>query len=227
MNWMPFIISIKLALVTTFCLLFLAIPIAYLLASRNFRGKHLVEAVFALPIVLPPTVLGFFVLVMLGNATPVGRFYESLTGHTLAFTFPGLVIGSILYSFPFAVQPIQNAFEAVDPKLKDAGRMLGCTRWQCFWRVILPASRRGVITGIMLSFAHTVGEFGVVLMVGGSIPGKTKVASIALYEHVEMLEYGQAAIMALILLVFSFAILSVVYYFNRRGSGVSAGYGRI
>lgn len=227
MNWMPFFISIKLAFITTICLLFLAIPVAYLLASRNFRGKHLVEAVVALPIVLPPTVLGFFVLVMLGNMTPIGRFYESLTGHTMAFTFPGLVVASILYSFPFAVQPIQNAFEAVNPKLKDAATMLGCSKWQCFWRVILPASRRGVITGIMLSFAHTVGEFGVVLMVGGSIPGKTKVASIALYEHVEMLEYAQAAIMAVILLVFSFAILSVVYYFNRRSSGLSSGYGRI
>ncbi len=223
MDWLPFIISFKLAFATTVCLLFLATPVAYILAYKGFRGKPLVEAVFALPIVLPPTVLGFFVLIAVGNMSPVGRWYQNIFGHTLAFTFEGLIVASILYSFPFAVQPIQNAFEGVNPRLVDTARTLGCNRWQTFWRVILPASRRGIVMGIMLSFAHTVGEFGVVLMVGGSIPGETKVASIALYENVEMLEYSQAALMALALLVFSYAVLSVVYYFNRRTSTLVPG----
>ncbi len=214
--WEPLLISFQLALATTVCLIFLATPLAYLLAFGRFKGKTLFEALVALPIVLPPTVLGFFMLIALGNLTPFGRAFESLFGHTLAFTFEGLVIASILYSLPFAVQPIQNAFEGVDRNLIDSARTLGCTKWQTFWKVLLPASRRGLVTGAMLAFAHTVGEFGVVLMVGGSIPGETKVASIALYEHVEVLEYKEAALMSVVLLVFSFAVLSIVYYFNRR-----------
>lgn len=216
MDWQPFIISFKLASVTTVFLLLAALPVAYVLAFTRFRGRALVEAVFALPLVLPPTVLGFFILVMVGNLSPFGRWYQNAFGATLAFSFPGLVIASALYSFPFAVQPIQNSFENVNKNLLDAARTLGCTRWQAFLRVMLPSSRRGLTTAAMLSFAHTVGEFGVVLMVGGSIPGKTKVASIALYESVETLNYREAAWMALILLTFSFAILSAVYYLNRK-----------
>ncbi|MBI5561105.1 MAG: molybdate ABC transporter permease subunit [Deltaproteobacteria bacterium] len=220
MDWQPFIISVKLASITALCLLFLATPVAYMLAFSRFRGRAAAEALFALPIVLPPTVLGFLVLVMVGNLSPFGRWYQGVSGKTLAFSFEGILLASVLYSFPFAVQPIQNAFENVNQNLLDAARTLGCTRWQTFWRVILPASQRGFTTGGMLSFAHTVGEFGVVLMVGGSIPGKTKVASIALYESVETLHYGEAAWMAFILLSFSFSILSLVYYLNRKAMAI-------
>ncbi|MBI5598790.1 MAG: molybdate ABC transporter permease subunit [Deltaproteobacteria bacterium] len=216
MDWTPFLISFKLASVTSVCLLFLATPVAYVLAFGRFRGKTFVEATFALPIVLPPTVLGFFVLVAVGNLSPLGRWYEALFGSTLAFSFAGVVVASILYSFPFAVQPIQNAFEGIKPNILDAARTLGCTRWQTFLRVVVPASRKGLVTGAMISFAHTVGEFGVVLMVGGSIPGKTKVASISIYEHVELLDYRRAAVEAAALLIFSYAMLSAVYYFNRK-----------
>lgn len=217
-DWMPFYISMKLALATTLVLLVVATPVAYLLAFGHFRGKTLLEAVFALPIVLPPTVLGFFVLVAIGNLSPLGRLYTDIFGGPLAFSFEGLVLASVLYSFPFAVQPIQNAFESVDKKLIDSARTLGCTKWQCFLKVIVPASRKGLVTGAMLSFAHTVGEFGVVLMVGGSIPGETKVASIAIYEQVETLNYAAAAVMAMVLLVFSFTVLAGVYYYNRRAT---------
>ena len=223
LNFTPLWLSAKLALATTVCLLLLATPVAYLLAFKRFRGKILFEALFALPLVLPPTVLGFFVLVAIGNLSPVGRFYKDLTGHTLAFTFEGLVLASILYSFPFAVQPMQNAFEAVNRDYIDAARTMGKSAWQRFWSVIVPASRAGIVTGAVLAFAHTIGEFGVVLMVGGSIPGETKVASIAIYENVETLDYTQAAVMSLILLAFSFVVLSVVYYYNRRALRVMGG----
>lgn len=215
-DWTPFYISFKLALVTTVLLLLIATPVAYALAFRKFRGKTFIEALFALPIVLPPTVLGFFILVAIGNLSPLGRYYTEITGAPLAFSFTGIVIASILYSFPFAVQPIQNAFEATDSRLIDAGRTLGCTEWQCFWRVIIPGARAGLVTGAMLSFAHTIGEFGVVLMVGGSIPGETKVASIAIYENVETLNYASAALMSVLLLIFSYAVLSTVYYLNKK-----------
>lgn len=220
MDWQPILLSMELALVTTVLLLVLATPVAYLLAFHRFRGRSLVEAVFALPIVLPPTVLGFFVLIAVGNLSPFGRAFNAVFGHGLAFTFTGIVIASILYSFPFAVQPIQNAFIAINPKLIETSRTLGCGRWQTFWRVLLPSARVGIITGAMLSFAHTVGEFGVVLMVGGSIPGETKVASIAIYENVEILNYSQAAVMSLIMLSFSFVVMSIVYYYNRSSRTV-------
>jgi molybdate transport system permease protein len=215
-DWQPLVLSFKLALATTISLLVLATPVAYLLAFYKFRGKALVEAVFALPIVLPPTVLGFFVLVAIGNLSPVGPWYREIFGHSLAFSFEGLVVASMLYSFPFAVQPMQNAFESINPHFIDAARTMGCSAWKRFWRVVLPAARAGVVTGLVLAFAHTIGEFGVVLMVGGSIPGETKVASIAIYEHVETLEYAEAAVMSMVLLAFSFVVLSVVYYYNRR-----------
>ncbi|MBE9532188.1 MAG: molybdate ABC transporter permease subunit [Proteobacteria bacterium] len=220
MDWQPILLSMELALVTTVLLLVLATPVAYVLAFYKFRGRSLVEAVFALPIVLPPTVLGFFVLIAVGNHSPFGQAFNAVFGHGLAFTFTGIVIASILYSFPFAVQPIQNAFIAIDPKLIETSRTLGCGAWQSFWRVILPSARVGIITGAMLSFAHTVGEFGVVLMVGGSIPGETKVASIAIYESVEILDYSQAAVMSLIMLSFSFVVMSIVYYYNRSSRSV-------
>ena len=215
-DWQPLVLSLKLALTTTVALLVVGTPVAYVLAFYKFRGKALVEAVFALPIVLPPTVLGFFVLVAIGNLSPIGPWYKEVFGHTLAFSFEGLVLASILYSFPFAVQPMQNGFESINQNFIDAARTMGCSAWKRFWLVLLPGARAGVVTGAVLAFAHTVGEFGVVLMVGGSIPGETKVASIAIYEHVETLEYAQAAMMAMVLLCFSFVVLSIVYYYNRR-----------
>ncbi|MDH4226215.1 MAG: molybdate ABC transporter permease subunit [Deltaproteobacteria bacterium] len=218
MDWQPFYISLKLALVTTIVLMVIAAPLAYWLSTTNFRGRAAIEAIVALPIVLPPTVLGFFVLVALGNHSPIGQFFTSVFGSTLAFTFTGLVIASVLYSLPFAVQPMQNSFESINKGLFDAARTLGLTKWQCFLKVALPASKRGLLCGAMLAFAHTVGEFGVVLMVGGSIPGETKVASIAIYENVEMLDFHSAAAMSAVLLVFSFAVLSIVYYLGRKNA---------
>ena len=217
-NWQPVLLSLRLALVTSVALLIVATPIAYLLAFHRFRGRALVEAFFALPIVLPPTVLGFFVLIAVGNFSPLGHWYRELFGTTLAFSFTGIVLASILYSFPFVVQPIQNAFMSMDPRLMETARTLGCSRLETFRRVLLPGAKAGFITGAMLSFAHTLGEFGVVLMVGGSIPGKTKVASIAIYENVEVLNYAQAATMSFVMLIFSFMIMSAVYYYNRSAA---------
>ncbi|MGB7130782.1 MAG: molybdate ABC transporter permease subunit, partial [Candidatus Sulfotelmatobacter sp.] len=170
----------------------------------------------ALPIVLPPTVLGFYVLVALGSQSPLGRWWRSFTGHTLAFTFSGLVIGSILYSLPFAVQPFAASFSSVDRKLLAASAVLGASSLKTFFRVVLPLSVSGVVTGVALTFAHTMGEFGVVLMVGGNIPGVTRTVSIDIYDQVEAANYASANAMALLLLVFCFAVLIVVYGLNRR-----------
>ena len=194
----------------------LGLPIAYWIAFSRWRWKFLAEAVVALPIVLPPTVLGFYVLVALGSRSPLGRWWQSLTGHTLAFTFGGLVIGSIIYSLPFAVQPFAASFALVDPRLMAASATLGASRLQTFRRVILPLSVPGLVTGVALSFAHTMGEFGVVLMVGGNIPGVTRTISIDIYDQVQALNYAAANQTALVLLAISFAVLSLVYGVNRR-----------
>jgi molybdate transport system permease protein len=170
----------------------------------------------ALPIVLPPTVLGFYVLVALGSRSPLGRFWQVLTGHTLAFTFGSLVIGSIIYSLPFAVQPFAASFALVDPRLIAASATLGASKLQTFVRVILPLSLPGLVTGVALSFAHTMGEFGVVLMVGGNIPGVTRTVSIDIYDQVQALNYAAANQTALVLLAISFAVLSLVYGVNRK-----------
>jgi len=223
MNWQPLWLSFELAFTTMLLLLLIATPLAWFLAFTRMRGRGVMEAVFAMPLVLPPTVLGYFVLVAIGGKSPVGQWYQQVFGSTFAFSFAGLVFASILYSLPFAVQPMQNSFESLDRKLMEVSRTLGLNEWQSFFRVMLPGARVGVITGAVLAFAHTVGEFGVVLMVGGSIPGKTKVASIAIYEHVENLEYGEANAMALVLLAFSFVVLSVVYHYNRRLSRMALG----
>jgi molybdate transport system permease protein len=209
------LLSAKLALVTTVALLVIATPIAYLLAFHSFRGRSLMEALFSLPIVLPPTVLGFFMLLAIGNLSPIGRVYADIFGGPLAFSFAGIVVASVLYSFPFALQPVQNAFQSINPRLMDAARTLGCTKREVFWRVLIPGARGGIITAGVLSFAHTVGEFGVVLMVGGSIPGETRVASIAIYDSVEVLDYGRAAATSAVMLVFSFAVMAAIYYYNR------------
>lgn len=212
----PLLLSIRLALVVSVILLAGGLPFAYWLAFSRWRGKFLLETIVALPLVLPPTVLGFYVLVAMGPQGPLGRLWQTFFGHGLAFTFEGLVIASVLYSLPFAVQPLVASFESVDRKLLDASAVLGAGRARTFLRVILPLSIPGVVTAFVLSFAHTIGEFGVVLMVGGNLPGITRTVSIAIYDQVQSLEYGQANRMALLLLIFSFAVLSVVYGFNRR-----------
>ena len=212
----PLLLSLKLSSVTTLLLLVLGVPFAYWLVFTKFRWKFLVESVVALPLVLPPTVLGFYLLIVIGANSFVGQSYESIFNKPLAFSFQGLVLGSFLYSLPFAVQPIQTAFSSVDKKLLEASWSLGRSNIYTFFRVILPLSRHGIITGCVLSFAHTLGEFGVILMIGGNIPGITRVASVAIYDEVQSLNYGTANMYAAILLSFSFIILALVYFTNRR-----------
>jgi len=216
MSWEPIILTLRLASLTAAILVVVGVPIAYWLTYSRWRWKFLVEAVVALPLVLPPTVLGFYVLVAVSPRSPLGQMYQTLTGHSLAFTFEGLLFASVLYSLPFAVQPFTSAFGAVDPKLVEASWTLGVSRLKTFLRVTLPLSAAGIVTGVVLSFAHTLGEFGVVLMVGGNIPGVTRTVSIDIYDEVQALNYPAAAQTALVLLLFSFVILSVVYALNRR-----------
>lgn len=216
MDWQAFGLTLELALVVSAILLAVGLPLAYWIAYSKWRGKFLVEAVVSLPIVLPPTVLGFYVLVALGSRSPLGRWWQALTGHTLAFSFAGLVIGSILYSLPFAVQPFAAAFSSVDSKLIFASATLGASPLRTFFCVIVPLSKPGLITGVALAFAHTVGEFGVVLMVGGNIRGVTRTVSIAIYDQVQALDYAGANSMALLLLLFSFTVMALVYGLNRR-----------
>lgn len=214
------ILSLRLALIVSLALLVLGLPLAYWIAYSRRSWKFLVEAVVSLPLVLPPTVLGFYLLVALGAQSPLGRWWQSLTGHTFAFTFEGLVIGSIIYSFPFAVQPFAASFAAVDRKLLAASATLGASSWKTFRRVILPLSLPGVITGFTLSFAHTLGEFGVVLMIGGNIPGATRTISIAIYDDVQALDYATANHAAIFLLLVSFITLALVYGLNRGRSSL-------
>src|SRR3984885_13369180 len=215
-DWQAFRLTIELALVVSTILFVVGLPLAYWIAFSRRRWKFLVEALVALPIVLPPTVLGFYVLVALGSRSPLGRWWQSLTGHTLAFTFTGLVIGSILYSLPFAVQPFAASFAAIDPKLLAASATLGASPLRTFRRIILPLSRPGLITGAALSFAHTLGEFGVVLMVGGNIPGVTRTVSIDIYDRVQATDYAGANQTAMVLLVLCFVLLTLVYGLNRK-----------
>jgi molybdate transport system permease protein len=216
MDWTAIALSLRLAAVVCAVLLAIGLPIAYWLTFSTWRWKFLVESVVALPLVLPPTVLGFYVLVAIGSRSPIGRAWEAWTGHGLAFTFEALVIASILYSLPFAVQPIAAAFSQVDPSLIEASSILGASRFRTFVRIIVPLSIEGMIAGIVLSFAHTLGEFGVVLMVGGNLPGITRTVSIAIYDEVQAFDYAAANETALLLLAFSFAVLAGVYALNRR-----------
>ncbi len=221
-DWQTFRLTLLLAFTVSLILLVLGLPIAYWIAFSRWRWKFLIEALVALPIVLPPTVLGFYVLVALGPRGPLGRWWISLTGHTLAFTFTGLVIGSILYSLPFAVQPFAASFAAVDRKLIAASETLGASPWRTFLRVTAPLSRAGIITGIALSFAHTMGEFGVVLMVGGNIPGITRTVSIDIYDRVQSSDYAGANQTALMLLLLCFGLLALVYGLNRKAALMDA-----
>jgi molybdate transport system permease protein len=220
MDWPAILLSLKLSSLVCGFLLLIGTPIAYWVTFSTWRWKFLVESVVALPIVLPPTVLGFYILVAIGSQSPIGRTWAAWSGHGLAFTFEGLVIASILYSLPFAVQPIAVAFSQVDRQLIEASSVLGASRLRTFIRVILPLSINGVITGAVLSFAHTMGEFGVVLMVGGNIPGATRTVSIAIYDDVQSLDYAAANRTALLLLLFSFVVLSIVYGINRKSWAV-------
>jgi molybdate transport system permease protein len=216
MNIEALLLSIRLALCVSSILFVVGVPLAYWLAYSRWRWKFLVEAVVALPLVLPPTVLGFYMLLAMGPRGPLGKLWHAAFGHGLAFTFAGLVIASVLYSFPFAVQPLIASFETVDRKLLDASAVLGAGRVRTFRRVILPLSVPGIITALVLSFAHTLGEFGVVLMVGGNLAGVTRTVSIDIYDRVQSLDYTSANRTALLLLVISFAVLSAVYGINRR-----------
>jgi len=209
-------ITLQLASLTTVILLLVGTPLAWWLARTRWRGKPLVEAVVALPLVLPPTVLGFYLLIALGPYGPVGGLSMALGGKPLAFTFTGLVIGSVLYSLPFVVQPLQDAFTAISKPFLEAAATLRASPLDTFFSVIIPLARPGFLTATVLGFAHTVGEFGVVLMIGGNIPGRTQVLSIAIYDHVENLEYVQAHWLAGGLLLLSFLMLVAVYTFNRR-----------
>jgi molybdate transport system permease protein len=209
-------LSVRLAVVVAATLLVLAVPLAYWLSQTKWRAKFLVESFIALPLVLPPTVLGFYLLTAMGANGLLGKLWMAWFGHTLAFTFTGLVVASLLYSLPFAVQPLLMAFENVDPRLLDAASVLGASRWRAFRQVLLPLSIPGLITAAVLSFAHTLGEFGVVLMVGGNIPGVTRTVSIDIYDHAQSLDYAVANRMALALLLISFAVLSTIYAVNRR-----------
>ncbi len=207
--------TLRLALASTLVLLVLGTPLAWWLARTRSRLRPAVEALVALPLVLPPTVLGFYLLLLLGEGGPLGPFWARLGGG-LAFTFEGLVVASVLYSLPFVAQPLQGAFEAIGERPLEAAATLGAGPVDRFFTVALPLARRGLLTAATLGFAHTVGEFGVVLLVGGSIPGETRVLSIAIYEHVEALDYASAHRVAALLLAFSFAVLAVVYGLRRR-----------
>lgn len=216
MDWSAIVLSLRLAAATTTILLFVGLPLASWLALSDRRGRWVVDALVALPLVLPPTVLGFYVLVALGPRSPIGAAYERLTGHPIVFSFEGLLVASVLYSLPFAVQPFAAAFAAVDRGLIETAWCLGASRLRTFVRVVLPLARPGIVAGAVLTFAHTVGEFGVVLMVGGNLPGTTRTVSISIYDDVQAFNYARAGRTAALLLVFSFVVLAVTYRLQRR-----------
>ncbi|MGH7253983.1 MAG: molybdate ABC transporter permease subunit [Nitrospiraceae bacterium] len=216
MNWTAIALTLKLATLTALILVVVGLPLAYWLSFSRWRWKFLVESVVALPLVLPPTVLGFYSLVAIGPHSPLGQFYTYLVGHPLPFTFEGLLFASILYSLPFAVQPFSTAFEQIDRRLLEASWTLGVSRLKTFFKLIIPLAKAGVVTGFVLSFAHTLGEFGVVLMVGGNIEGETRTVSIDIYDEVQALNYIGAAKTALLLLAISYSVLLVVYAMNRK-----------
>ncbi len=216
MDWQAISLSLRLSACTTVILIVLGLPLAWWLANTRWRWRFLAEAVVALPLVLPPTVLGFYVLMAIGPHSPVGQFYESLFGQRLPFSFQGLLIASVLYSLPFAVQPFMSAFATVDRRMIEASWCLGVSSFGTFRRVVLPLAWPGVLAGIVLCFAHTMGEFGVVLMVGGNLPGVTRTISVSIYDEVQALNYAAANQTALAMLFFSFFVLSLTYALQRR-----------
>ena len=220
MDWRAIELSLRLSTLTTFVLLILGLPLAAWLACSRWRWKFFIEAVVALPIVLPPTVLGFYVLVAIGPRSPIGQAYETITGRGLPFSFQGLLVASVLYSLPFAVQPFTAAISTVDQRLIEASWCLGRGRLATIFGITLPLSWPGILTGIVLSFAHTLGEFGVVLMIGGNLAGMTRTISISIYDQVQALNYGAANATALALLMFSFLVLAITYGLQLKGLAV-------
>jgi molybdate transport system permease protein len=216
MDWSAIALSLRLAAATTIVLLAIGLPLASWLALSGRRGRWAVDALVALPLVLPPTVLGYYVLVILGARSPIGRAFEGLTGSPIVFSFTGLLVASVLYSLPFAVQPFAAAFAAVDRTLIETAWCLGASRLRTFARIIVPLARPGIVAGAVLTFAHTVGEFGVVLMVGGNLPGVTRTVSISIYDDVQALNYARAGRTAGLLLAFSFVVLALTYRLQRR-----------
>ena len=218
MDWSAIGLSVRLAAATTSILLVLGLPLAGWLALSQRRGRWVVDALVALPLVLPPTVLGFYVLVALGPRSPIGRAYEAIVGSAIVFSFQGLLVASVLYSLPFAVQPFAAAFAAVDRNLIETAWCLGASRVRTFVRIVVPLARPGIIAGMVLSFAHTVGEFGVVLMIGGNLPGSTRTVSISIYDDVQAFDYARAGRTAALLLAFSFVVLAMTYRLQRRSA---------
>ena len=214
--WSSIWLTVQLACVTTLVLLLIAVPLAHWLNNSTSRLQSVIELVVTLPIVLPPTVIGFYLLILLSPAHLLGKTWFAVFGSTLTFSFSGLVVGSVVYSLPFAVQPIRTAFRSVDSNIIESALALGAAAWQVFWRIIVPISRPGILVGASLSFAHTIGEFGVVLMLGGNIPGSTRVASIALYDQVQQLNYAAAHAFAIVLLVISVVLLALIALLQRK-----------
>jgi molybdate transport system permease protein len=215
-DWLALTLSLRLGTATVLILLPLGIVAGRLLAFREFRGKGFVEALLALPLVLPPTVLGYYLLVAFSGNSPLGEAWQAVSGHTLVFSFEGLVLASVIVNVPFAVQPMQRGFEAIPPEVREAGACSGLTPLQVFWKIELPLAWPGVVTGIVLAFAHTLGEFGVVLMVGGSIPGETKTVAIAIYDRVQAFDNHAAGVMSAVLLALSLVALGLTYVLSRR-----------
>lgn len=216
MDWTALALSLRLGVATVLILLPLGIFVGRFLAFRRFRGKGFVEALLALPLVLPPTVLGFYLLLAFGGNSPLGQSWQALIGHSLVFSFEGLLLASVIVNIPFAVQPMQRGFEAIAPEVREAAACSGMSPWRILWKIDLPLAWPGIVTGLILAFAHTLGEFGVVLMVGGSIPGETKTIAIAIYDRVQAFDNQAAGIMSVLLLILSLLALGVTYMLSRR-----------
>ena len=212
MNWIALDLSLKLAAWTTVILLPIGIFVGRYLAWQSFRGKIFVEAALALPLVLPPTVLGFYMLVAFGGDSALGQMYQSLVGRSLAFSFDGLVAASVIFNLPFAIQPMQRAFEGIGADVREAAACCGMSRWRILWRIELPLAWPGILSALVLSFAHTIGEFGIVLMVGGNIPGETQTIAIAIYDRVQLFDNASAGLMSAVLLLISMIAISATYF---------------
>lgn len=210
-DWQALVTTLQLAAVTTLVLLLLGTPLAWWLARTRSRAAVAIEAVVALPLVLPPTVIGYYLLVAIGGHSPLGQIFEAITGYTLAFSFSGLVVASVIFNIPFAVQPMQRAFEAISSDIHEAAKCCGLTRWQAFYKIDLPLAWPGILSACVMTFAHTLGEFGVVLMVGGNIPGETKTVAISIYDKVQSFDLASAGAMAFLLLIISLVTIAVSY----------------
>ena len=221
MDWTALALSLKLSAWTMIILFPLGIALGRMLAWHHFRGKALIEAVLALPLVLPPTVLGYYLLVAMGGASPMGQLVEQVFGHPLAFSFEGLLVASVIFNLPFSIQPMQRAFEAIAPEIRAAAECCGLSRWRGLWRIELPLAWPGIVSALVLTFAHTLGEFGVVLMVGGSIPGETKTIAISIYDKVQAFDAASAGLMSAVLLGISLAAISISFLTTRKREGIA------